>query len=107
MSDTSTNGFSGFMQRNQANWDKRLGISTSARERFLKKNIDHTDNTLLDWYMKGFNDELEGSTSVEPDDKLLLRAYRIGALDALCGDDKPSLDYSSNEHLIRIIRNND
>jgi len=48
MTDVSTNGFSKFMQRNRDAWDKRLGISKSARERFLKKENtkkDEKDNS--------------------------------------------------------------
>lgn len=63
-----------------------------------------TDKSLLEWYMKGFNDELNGSSSTVSDNEIENRAYGLGALDAIAGDDMPSLDYRSDEELLKIIK---
>jgi len=54
--------------------------------------MDDYGKILMEWYMKGFKDELRGSTSVDAEDRLLMRAYKIGALDAIAGDDVSSID---------------
>jgi hypothetical protein len=56
------------------------------------KNLDEYGGQLLEWYIKGFNDELKGSTTTETDDRLLMKAYNIGALDAIIGDDVQDYD---------------
>lgn len=59
---------------------------------------------LLDWYMKGFNDELDGkadSSSIK--DKVEKRAYEIGRDDAIIGDDLPSHDNRSSDEILRQI----
>jgi hypothetical protein len=60
------------------------------------------DKELLKWYMKGFNDELWGTSSIVPDDKK--RAYSIGASDAIIGDDVMSNDERSNEEILKEIK---
>jgi len=57
-----------------------------------KKIMDEYGGKLMEWYMKGFNDELRGNTTTESDDKLLMCAYSIGSMDAIIGDDLPSYD---------------
>jgi len=54
--------------------------------------MDDYGKLLLEWYMKGFNDELFGHTSVEQEDKLLMIVYGIGASDAIIGDDISDYD---------------
>jgi hypothetical protein len=66
-----------------------------------------TDKELLKQYMKGFNDELRGTSSIESDNELENKAYRIGALDAIVGDDLSSVDLKTNEEVIRQIRSDD
>jgi hypothetical protein len=53
-------------------------------------NLDEYGGKLLEWYIKGFNDELRGTTTMEIDDRLLMKAYEIGSLDSLSNDDMPS-----------------
>lgn len=60
------------------------------------------DRELLKWYMKGFNDELRGTSSVVPDD--MKRAYSIGASDAIIGDEVSSNDERSNEDILKQIK---
>ena len=54
--------------------------------------MDEYGKLLMKWYMKGFNDELWGKTSIDPEDKLLTIVYKIGASDAIIGDDISSVD---------------
>jgi len=49
--------------------------------------MDDYEKLLMEWYMKGFNDELWGKTTVDPEDKLLMKVYSIGATDSIIGDD--------------------
>ena len=58
---------------------------------------------ILRWYMRGFNDELKGTSTIVSDDKILNKAYSIGAEDAIIGDDIPSRDYRSDDEIIRQI----
>lgn len=67
------------------------------------KNID---KELLKWYMKGFKDELNGTSTVESDNPLENKAYKLGALHAEIGDDVRSVDYLSEEEILYIIKNN-
>lgn len=60
------------------------------------------DKILLETYMLGFSDELEGETR-EFEDSMLMRAYELGRVDAFVGDDVRSIDYQSDEHLLKRI----
>ena len=60
------------------------------------------DKILLETYMLGFSDELEGETR-EFEDSMLMRAYELGRIDAFVGDDVRSVDYQSDEHLLKRI----
>lgn len=58
------------------------------------------DDLLLKVYMQGFKDELKGK-----DIHLqLLRAYELGRTDAIIGDDVRSVDYQSNEEILKRIK---
>ena len=59
---------------------------------------------LLETYMLGFSDELEGETR-EFEESMLMRAYKLGRIDAFVGDDVRSIDYQSDEHLLKRIYN--
>lgn len=61
---------------------------------------------LLETYMIGFFDELEGKTR-EFKDQMLMRAYELGKVDAFFGDDVMSVNYQSDEHLLKRIKNYD
>ena len=58
---------------------------------------------LLLYYNKGFHDELHGTSTVMPDDELVKKAYAIGAAHALIGDDVRSVDYLTNEEILKLI----
>ena len=62
------------------------------------------DKILLETYMLGFSDELEGEIR-EFEDSILMRAYELGRVDAFVGDDVRSVDYQSDEHLLKRIYN--
>ena len=64
-----------------------------------------TDKSLLKWYMKGFNDELHGTSSIVSDNELENEAYSLGASHAIIGDDVRSVDYLSNEKILKLIKN--
>lgn len=64
-----------------------------------------TDKSLLEWYMKGFNDELKGTSSTVSDHEIENRAYGLGALHAVVGDDVRSVDYLSDEEILKLIKN--
>ncbi len=62
------------------------------------------DEILLETYMWGFNDELDGRTRMWNPNPLLLRAYNLGRDDAIIGDDVTSSDLQTNEQILNRIR---
>jgi hypothetical protein len=66
--------------------------------------MNEEDVVLLQTYMIGFSDELKGETR-EFQDPMLIRAYELGKVDAFVGDDVRSVDYQSDEHLLKRIKN--
>lgn len=76
-----------------------LGKSTLKKyEKFL------IDKILLDTYMNGFFDGLNGVEHWNPN-SLLMRAYKLGYNDAIAGDDVMSLDFQTNEEILNRIHN--
>ena len=71
-------------------------------KRFNESNDE--DDNLLDWYMKGFDDELRGTSTVESENKIEMIAYRLGSQHAIIGDDVSSIDNLSNEEIISMIK---
>jgi len=66
--------------------------------------MNEEDKILLETYMWGFNDELDGRTEMWNPNPLLLRAYKLGRQDGIVGDDVRSTDYQSNEEILNRIR---
>jgi hypothetical protein len=66
--------------------------------------MNEEDKILLETYMRGFNDELDGRTEMWNPNPLLLRAYNLGRQDAVVGDDVRSADYQTNEEILTRIR---
>ena len=64
-----------------------------------------TDETLLKWYMRGFNDELKGVATNKPKSILEKKAYTLGATHAIIGDDVRSVDYLSQNEILSRIKN--
>lgn len=69
--------------------------------------MNQEDKQLLEVYMWGFNDELDGRVRMWNPNPLLLRAYNLGRDDAIIGDDVRSVDYQTNEEILNKIRNKD
>lgn len=65
-----------------------------------------TSKLLMEWYMKGFNDELKGTSTIMDCSKYLECAYSIGAGDGLVGDEISHLDYQTEEEIIKRIFEN-
>ena len=63
-----------------------------------------TDKNLLEWYMKGFNDELKGTTTIMSENEIENKAYQIGAIDTIIGDDISLWDDQSDEEIIKRIK---
>lgn len=64
-----------------------------------------SDEKLLEHYMWGFTDELDSRPSPVFDDDMLTNAYKLGRDHAIIGDDVKSVDYLSNQQILRLIKN--
>lgn len=62
------------------------------------------DKEILRHYMFGFNDELNGELEEKFNDELLQKAYNMGRIDALIGDDISSVDNQTEEEIIKRIK---
>lgn len=69
--------------------------------------MNEQDKIILETYMWGFNDELDGKTKMWNPTPLLLRAYNLGRVDAIAGDDISSVDLQTNEEILKRIYNSD
>jgi hypothetical protein len=86
---------------------EHLLSSDKNKERLLEsiERVDSvSDEYLLGVYMFGFNDELNNSKDRSFESLLEKRAYNLGRLDALVGDDVRSVDYKSNSEIVNKIR---
>lgn len=63
------------------------------------------DKEILDYYLWGFVDGLEGIESSEFNDPIANKAYRLGHSHAIIGDDVRSVDYLSNKEILNMIKN--
>lgn len=63
------------------------------------------DQELLKIYMWGFEDELTGETRLIPQELSATKAYNLGKIDALVGDDVRSVDYQTDEQILYRIKN--
>lgn len=69
-------------------------------------DLTQENNITLSHYMTGFNDELTGNENLDTFTKAIYRkAYKIGRLDALVGDDLSSNDYQTDEQILNKIIN--
>ena len=62
------------------------------------------DKKMLEVYMWGFNDSLNGKEQFEFPDEMYHRCYELGWVDCIAGDDNPNLDYQSNEEILKRIK---
>jgi ABC-type amino acid transport substrate-binding protein len=70
----------------------------------INKKIEEENKELLQVYMWGFNDELNNKIRPVKSFRLILRAYELGRKDAIIGDDVRSVDYQTDEEIIKRIR---
>jgi len=64
----------------------------------------NTDSGLIEWYMRGFGDELKGTTSTVSDSFMENQAYKLGATHALLGDDVSSFDKKTDDEILMEIK---
>lgn len=62
------------------------------------------DLRLLKWYHVGFEDELNGTSSIISDIDIEKNAYALGACHAYLGDDVSNVDNLSDEEIVKMIR---
>lgn len=67
--------------------------------------MNEQEEKLMDIYMAGFVDELNRFPDVRFPDILCERAYQLGRVDALIGDDVRSIDAQTNEEILHRIYN--
>jgi len=72
----------------------------------MGSEIIPSDEKLLEVYMWGFEDELNGCSCNSAINIYLRRAYARGMADAIIGDDIRSSDYQSKEDILKGIKNN-
>lgn len=63
------------------------------------------DLMLLYYYKIGWNDCSESKKEKKFEDKLLQRAYKIGWLDFIAGDDVSSVDAQTEKDILKRIKN--
>jgi hypothetical protein len=62
------------------------------------------DNELIEYYLWGFCDELEGIQSITFNEPLANKAYILGRDHAIIGDDVRSVDYLTNQQILAQIK---
>lgn len=64
-----------------------------------------TDESLLQWYRKGFRDELHGSSTVESDYPIEMTAYSLGANHAdLKRNNDSTMESLSDVEILKLIK---
>ena len=64
--------------------------------------MEITNELLIKIYMAGFNSELMCTSAKNY--SLILKAFKLGGLDAKYGDDNPNHDYQTDEEIIKKIK---
>jgi len=59
---------------------------------------------LLEIYRLGFNDELDLKPEAVFIEPIKQKAYNLGRLDAIFGDNNPNIDYKSDEEILKQIK---
>jgi hypothetical protein len=62
--------------------------------------MNKKDKLLLQVYMEGFSDELDNIDNYTA----ITIAYKLGRLDAQVGDDVGSVDYQTDEEILKRIK---
>jgi len=65
-----------------------------------------TDDELIEMYLAGFNDELDGTfgQGMFFNDPLEKKAYNLGQSHAIIGDDVRSVDYLQRNDILKMIK---
>jgi len=63
-----------------------------------------SDENILKWYMKGFKDELKGSSTVESDNLIENKAYTLGANHAVLGIDISNYNERDEKEIIKEVK---
>lgn len=71
----------------------------------MEINNEISDEKLLEYYRMGWNDSSNNNEEQNFNDFLLNRAYIIGWLDFIVGDDISSVDLQTDEQIVNNIRN--
>jgi hypothetical protein len=68
--------------------------------------IEVTDEQILEYFKKGYKDEKNGSSTIEPDDKVLRMAYSQGAFHKYVENQDPIYDdgHTNYEKVVRLIK---
>lgn len=61
------------------------------------------DKRILETYMIGWDDELDGKFT-QQSEPILIKAYNLGRLDALVGDECESVDNKTNTEILEQIK---
>lgn len=64
----------------------------------------NTDKKLMEWYMKGWNDELHGTSTIMDCSILEDIAYGMGASDCVVGDDMEHIDKQTEKEILDNIK---
>lgn len=63
-----------------------------------------TDDQLLSIYKKGFKDELDSVNYETFSTEIETRAYQLGTLAAIAGEDVRGIDYQSDDEILKEIK---
>lgn len=64
----------------------------------------YSDKILLEIYYKGFKDELHNNKKCVYKNELAKKAYALGCLDAVAGDEIRNLDNQTNQQILNKIK---
>lgn len=62
-----------------------------------------SDKRILQVYMIGWTDELNGRITIQSE-SILIKAYNLGRLDALVGDECEAIDNKTNKEILEQIK---
>lgn len=93
------------LNERQVQWLKERNF-TGIRKKLLDKIIKYNTMSLLEVYMRGWNDCFDDNdNSEEYRDEKRLAAYKLGWSDSIVGDDVQSLDLQREDEILQRIEN--
>lgn len=101
------------LQNKLRNWTAKQKVKFKLPPQFdeagdINRFVDSTklmNKKLLEVYELGFDNELKGIENDQVYEGLEARAYSLGKIDAIVGDDVRSVDYQSDETILHQIHN--